>query len=47
MANAQRGHVERVLSQVGGNKTAAARMLGISRRSIYRRLDRRSSGPVR
>jgi two-component system, NtrC family, response regulator HydG len=47
MANAQRGHVERVLSQVGGNKTAAARMLGISRRSIYRRLDRRSTGPVR
>jgi two-component system response regulator HydG len=42
MANAQRGHVERVLSQVGGNKTAAARLLGISRRSIYRRLDRRS-----
>ena len=47
MANAQRGHVERVLSQVGGNKTAAARMLGISRRSIYRRLDRRSPGPLR
>jgi two-component system, NtrC family, response regulator HydG len=43
MANAQRGHVERVLSQVGGNKTAAARLLGISRRSIYRRLDRRST----
>jgi two-component system, NtrC family, response regulator HydG len=42
MANAQRGHVERVLSQVGGNKTAAARLLGISRRSIYRRLDRRA-----
>jgi len=47
MVNAQRGHVERVLSQVGGNKTAAARMLGISRRSIYRRLDRRSPGPLR
>jgi two-component system response regulator HydG len=47
MANAQRGHVERVLSQAGGNKTAAARMLGISRRSIYRRLDRRSPGTVR
>jgi two-component system response regulator HydG len=47
MANAQCGHVERVLSQVGGNKTAAARMLGISRRSIYRRLDRRPPGPLR
>ena len=35
------------MSQVGGNKAAAARMLGISRRSIYRRLDRRSSRPVR
>jgi len=27
-----------VVSQAGGNKTAAARMLGISRRSVYRRL---------
>ena len=38
LSNAQRDHVERVVSQAGGNKTAAARMLGISRRSVYRRL---------
>ncbi len=41
LSNAQRDHVERVVSQAGGNKTAAARMLGISRRSVYRRLSRR------
>ena len=38
LSNAQRDHVERVVTQAGGNKTAAARMLGISRRSVYRRL---------
>ncbi|MSO31088.1 MAG: sigma-54-dependent Fis family transcriptional regulator [Acidobacteria bacterium] len=31
--------VERVLQQVGGNRSAAARRLGISRRALYRRLD--------
>jgi two-component system response regulator HydG len=41
LSNAQRDHVERVLRQAGGNKTAAARLLGISRRAIYRRLHRR------
>jgi DNA-binding NtrC family response regulator len=29
-----------VLQQTGGNKTEAARMLGISRRSLYRWLER-------
>jgi two-component system response regulator HydG len=43
MSTAQRDHVERVLQQVGGNKAAAARLLGISRRAVYRRLVRRSS----
>jgi transcriptional regulator with GAF, ATPase, and Fis domain len=43
MSTAQRDHVERVLQQVGGNKAAAARLLGISRRAVYRRLERRSS----
>ena len=37
---AQRDQIERVLHQVGGNKTAAAHELGISRRSLYRWIDR-------
>ena len=32
--------IERVLSQVSGNKAAAAKQLGISRRSLYRWLER-------
>jgi two-component system response regulator HydG len=43
MSNGQRDHVERVLRQVGGDKSAAARLLGISRRSVYRRLERQSA----
>jgi two-component system response regulator HydG len=37
---AQRQQIERVLQQAGGNKTAAARLLGMSRRSLYRWLER-------
>jgi transcriptional regulator with PAS, ATPase and Fis domain len=40
LSSAQRDQIERVLSQVGGNKTAAAHELGISRRSLYRWIDR-------
>ena len=40
LSAAQRDQIERVLSQVGGNKTAAAHELGISRRSLYRWIDR-------
>jgi transcriptional regulator of acetoin/glycerol metabolism len=36
----ERGHIVRVLGEVGGNKLAAARRLGISRRTLYRRLQR-------
>jgi len=39
-STAQRVHIERVLRQVGGNKSAAAKLLGLSRRSLYRWLDR-------
>jgi two-component system response regulator HydG len=36
----QRRYVRQVLTTVGGNKSVAARILGIDRRSVYRRLDR-------
>jgi transcriptional regulator of acetoin/glycerol metabolism len=31
--------LERALQQVGGNRSAAARLLGVSRRAFYRRLE--------
>ena len=34
-----RERVEQVLLEVGGNRSAAARALGVSRRALYRRLD--------
>jgi DNA-binding NtrC family response regulator len=40
LSSAQRRQIERVLTRVGGNKTEAARLLGISRRALYRWLDR-------
>jgi DNA-binding NtrC family response regulator len=36
----ERGHILEVLNQVNGNRMAAARLLGISRRALYRRLER-------
>jgi len=36
----ERNHIVRMLAEVGGNKLAAARRLGISRRTLYRRLER-------
>jgi DNA-binding NtrC family response regulator len=45
----ERGHIVDVLRQVDGNRMAAARLLGISRRALYRRLERHhiDDGPVR
>ena len=34
-----REHIEQVLQRVGGNRSAATRALGLSRRALYRRLD--------
>ena len=40
----EREHIVRVLADVKGNKQAAARRLGISRRTLYRRLERHGLG---
>jgi DNA-binding NtrC family response regulator len=40
LSRAQRAQIERVIRDTGGNKTEAARRLGISRRSLYRWLHR-------
>jgi two-component system response regulator AtoC len=40
----ERGHILDVLKQVNGNRMAAAKMLGISRRALYRRLERHHLG---
>ena len=40
LADAERDHISRVLRETGGNKKAAATLLGLSRRALYRKLDR-------
>jgi transcriptional regulator of acetoin/glycerol metabolism len=40
----ERGHILDVLRQVNGNRMAAAKVLGISRRALYRRLERHHLG---
>jgi two-component system, NtrC family, response regulator AtoC len=39
MAEVERRHILRVLKQVDGNKTVAAEVLGLNRRTLYRRLE--------
>jgi two-component system response regulator HydG len=39
LAEMEKRYVRRVLAACGGNKTQAARILGIDRRSLYRRLE--------
>jgi two-component system response regulator HydG len=36
----ERRYILRVLESVGGNKTSAARILGLDRRTLYRKLER-------
>ena len=40
LVDVERDHIQRALLRAGGNKKAAARMLGVSRRALYRRLER-------
>jgi len=40
MEEVERRYVQRVLEAVGGNKTAAARILGFERKTLYRKMDR-------
>jgi two-component system response regulator HydG len=40
LVNVEREHIQRALLRAGGNKKAAAKMLGLSRRALYRRLER-------
>jgi two-component system response regulator HydG len=40
LVTVEREHIQRALARAGGNKKAAAKMLGLSRRALYRRLER-------
>ncbi len=40
LSTAQRDQIQRVLIETGGNKAKAARLLGVSRRSLYRWIER-------
>ncbi|MFQ5665257.1 MAG: sigma-54-dependent transcriptional regulator [Candidatus Binatia bacterium] len=40
LSNIERAHIEHVLAAVSGNKRRAARILGISLRNLYRKLER-------
>lgn len=44
LVNVEREHIQRALMRAHGNKKAAARMLGLSRRALYRRLERLDLG---
>jgi DNA-binding NtrC family response regulator len=44
LSTVEREHILRALQRAGGNKKAAARMLGVSRRALYRRLERLDLG---
>jgi DNA-binding NtrC family response regulator len=44
LATVEREHIQRALARANGNKKAAARMLGLSRRALYRRLERLDLG---
>jgi len=43
----ERDHIVEVLARVGGNKASAARILGLDRRSLYRRLELHEIGTTK
>jgi DNA-binding NtrC family response regulator len=47
MEEVERRYVRRVMEAVAGNKTAAARILGMDRKRLYRMLDRLEIEPRR
>jgi DNA-binding NtrC family response regulator len=40
LSTLERAHIMKVIAESGGNKARAARQLGLSRRALYRRLER-------
>ena len=44
MSTVEREHIREALRRTGGNKAAAARLIGVSRRALYRRLERYGLG---
>jgi len=40
LADAEEDQIKRVLTATGGNKSRAAQILGIERKTLYRKLDR-------
>jgi two-component system response regulator HydG len=40
LSEVERRHIDRVLHEVGGNRQEAARVLGIDRSTLYRKLQR-------
>ena len=44
LAEVERRYVNRVLTILGGNKTRAAEVLGIDRRTLHRKIDRWEGG---
>jgi two-component system response regulator HydG len=46
MDEVERRYINKVLEALGGNKASAARLLGMDRRTLYRKLERWGSAPL-